>query len=209
MFCPHLFEFRQLFCSSATNHVMFEVKLFSVVPQKAIPQHPCAIWIRLLLIPKVFLRNKTTAHNINIFQFPFVWAYMKDQQCYLWMKQECMIRSPQVSLQVITQLSGNSCLPVCHQARLCGLFTLFQMFFGGSHYRDNEIFPRSRVNHASIMKAIRRFLWRARRQKPIFQSVSDPWLMGFEQTLSETTQTNLASVKYEPGVWPSFPQVSP
>ena len=165
MFCPHLFEFRQLFCSSATNHVMFEVKLFSVVPQKAIPQHPCAIWIRLLLIPKVFLRNKTTAHNINIFQFPFVWAYMKDQQCDLWMKQECMIRSPQVSLQVITQLSGNSCLPVYHQAPLRGLFTLFQMFFGGSHYQDNEIFPRSTVNYASIMKAIRRFKTRPLKSK--------------------------------------------
>ena len=182
MFCPHLFEFRQLFCSSATNHVMFEVKLFSVVPQKAIPQHPCAIWIRLLLIPKVFLRNKTTAHNINIFQFPFVWAYMKDQQCDLWMKQECMIRSPQVSLQVITQLSGNSCLPVCHQARLCGLFTLFQMFFGGSHYRDNEIFPRSRVNHASIMKAIRRFKTRplkSKKTKTHFPKCEWPMTNGF------------------------------
>lgn len=82
---------------------------------------------------------------------------MKDQQCDLRMKQECMIRSPQVSLQVITQLSGNSCLPVYHQAPLRGLFTLFQMFFGGSHYQDNEIFPRSTVNYASIMKAIRRF----------------------------------------------------
>lgn len=156
MFCPHLLEFRQLFCSSATNHVMFEVKLFSVVPQKAIPQHPCAIWIRLLLIPKVFLRNKTTVHNIKYFNFPSS-EHMKGQQCELWMKQECVIRSPQVSRQVITQLSGNSCLPVYHQAPLCGLFTLFQKFFGGSHYQDNEIFPHSRVNYASIMKAIRRF----------------------------------------------------
>ena len=89
MFCPHLLEFRQLFCSSATNHVMFEVKLFSVVPQKAIPQHPCAIWIRLLLIPKVFLRNKTTAHNINIFQFPFVWAY---EGSTMWAVNETRVR---------------------------------------------------------------------------------------------------------------------
>ena len=164
MFCPHLFEFRQLFCSSATNHVMFEVKLFSVVPQKAIPQYPCAIWIRLLLIPKVFLRNKTTAHNIKYFNFPSS-EHMKGQQCELWMKQERVIRSPQVSLQVITQLSGNSCLPVYHQAPLCGLFTLFQMFFGGSHSQDNEIFPHSRVNYASIMKAIRRFKTRSFKSK--------------------------------------------
>ena len=81
------------------------------------------------------------------------------------MKQERVIRSPQVSLQVITQLSGNSCLPVYHQAPLCGLFTLFQMFFGGSHSQDNEIFPRSRVNYASIMKAIRRFKTRSFKSK--------------------------------------------
>lgn len=51
MFCPHLFKFRQLLYPSATNHVMFEVKLFCIVPQKAIPQHPCTERILLLLIP--------------------------------------------------------------------------------------------------------------------------------------------------------------
>lgn len=58
MFGPHLFKFRQLLRPSTTYHVMLKVKLFSVIPQKAIPQKASTKGILFLLIPNALLQKK-------------------------------------------------------------------------------------------------------------------------------------------------------
>lgn len=58
MLGPHLFKFGQLFCSSTTNYIMFEVELFGVIPQEAIPKKTCILGILFLLIPNTLLQKK-------------------------------------------------------------------------------------------------------------------------------------------------------
>jgi len=57
MLGPHLFKFRQLLCSSTAYHVMLKVKLFRVIPQKAIPQNTSIKGILFLLIPNALLQD--------------------------------------------------------------------------------------------------------------------------------------------------------
>ena len=65
MLGPHLFKFRQLLRSSTTYHVMLKVKIFCVIPQKAIPQKACIEGIPFLWIPNALLQKKETLSLTN------------------------------------------------------------------------------------------------------------------------------------------------